>query len=201
MVELAGRPLLEWVLIWLRKNGIKRVVVGVAHMSEKIIEYFKDGKSLGLNIEYSRHTVEGGTAEGFKLAIERYVPEHTFLALNGDELTDVDLAQLVRFHKQARGIATISVAPLKSPFGVVETLDDDIVKPIIESLKVSIGIYAFEQQILDYLPKRGDVETTAFPVLAAERKLKAYKHTGFWTTVNTLKDLSEAEKQISKVGF
>ena len=74
-------------------------------------------------------------------------------------------------------------------------------KARIDSVSVSIGVYTFQQEILDYLPRTGDVERTAFPRLAAERKLKAYRHNGFWMTVNTTKDLSEVEKRLSKDGL
>lgn len=205
MVEVAGRPLLEWVLLWLKKNGIRSVIIGIAYKGDKLTEHFRDGKSFGLDVEYSRHTVEGGTAEGFRLAIERHVRDDSFLALNGDELTDVKLEELAAFHRQERATASIAVAPLRSPFGVVEIDKHDVVrfreKPILDSVYVSIGVYAFQHQILDYLPKSGEIETTAFPRLAQERRLKAYRHDGFWRTINTLKDLDEVEKEILRGGF
>lgn len=200
MVLVAGRPLLEWVLSWLRRNRVHRVVIGVAYRGESIIEHFQDGKAFGLEIEYSRHSVEGGTAEGYRLAIERYVKDSTFFAVNGDELTDVGLQNLADFHIRQRATATVTVAPLPSPYGVVELEGANVTgfreKPIINSVHVSVGVYAFQQAILDYLPQTGDIERTAFPRLAAERKLKGYKHDGFWMTVNTLKDLTEVERKL-----
>ncbi len=205
MVEVAGRPLMEWVLLWLKKNGIRKVVIGVAYKGDKIVEHFRDGKSAGVNIAYSKHTVEGGTAEGFRLAIERHVKDDTFLALNGDELTNVRVQDLATFHRLLNGTATIAVAPLRSPFGVVDIEDNDILrfreKPTIESVYVSVGVYVFQRKIMDYMPETGEIETTAFPRLTEERKLKAYKHDGFWMTINTLKDLNEVEKAISRVGL
>jgi mannose-1-phosphate guanylyltransferase len=202
MVEVGGRPLLEWVLRWLRRNQILRVVIGIAYRGESITEYFRDGRSLGLTLEYSTHSVEGGTAEGFRLATERYVKDSTFFAINGDEFTNVDLQNLADYHNRQQATATITVAPLPSPFGVVELEGANVVafheKPIIDSVYVSVGVYVFQQEILDYLPRTGDIERTAFPRLAAERKLRAYKHTRFWKTVNTVKDLDELEMEFSQ---
>jgi len=202
MVEVAGRPLLDWVLAWLRRNQVLRVVIGVAYKGERIVEHFKDGKSAGLEIQYSTHTVEGGTAEGFRLAIDRYVKDETFFAMNGDELTNVRLQDLANFHSHQKATATIAVAPLRSPFGVVDLNGPDILafreKPTIDSVHVSVGVYAFQHEILDYLPRTGEIEKTVLPRLAAERKLKAYRHNGFWMTINTLKDLSEVEKELAK---
>jgi NDP-sugar pyrophosphorylase family protein len=200
MVPVAGRPLLEWILIWLKRNRIKRVILGVAYRKERIIDYFDCGGRLGLQIEYSVHTVEGGTAEGFRLAISRFVDDETFLAMNADELTNIKLSRFYRYHKQEGGLATIAVGPLRSPFGIVQLSGNSITgfkeKPIIQTHLVSIGTYMFEHSILNYLPKTGNVEQTTFPSLARQRKLKAYLHNGFWATVNTVKDLVDVENQL-----
>jgi NDP-sugar pyrophosphorylase family protein len=202
MVDVAGKPLLYWVLRWLRMNQVRRVVIGVAYRGEKIIEYFGNGEPLDLEIKYSTHTIEGGTVEGFRLAIERHVKDKTFFAMNGDEITSVKLQELAEFHRGQEAIATIAVSPLRSPYGVIDTEGSDIVafreKAMIESVSVSIGVYVFQNEILDYLPRIGQIEKTTFPRLAAQRKLKAYRHNGFWMTVNTAKDLSEAQKELLK---
>jgi NDP-sugar pyrophosphorylase family protein len=202
MIEVAGRPLLYWVLGWLRRNQVRRVVIGLAYKGERIVEYFGNGESLGLEIQYSTHTVEGGTAEGFRLAISRHVRDETFFAVNGDELTNVGLQDLAGFHNKQGGTATVAVSALRSPFGVVELRGTDIVafreKARIDSVRVSMGVYAFQHEIIDYLPQTGEIEKTVFPRLAAEGKLKAYEHNGFWMTVNTIKDLSEVEAEFSK---
>ncbi|MEM7824408.1 MAG: sugar phosphate nucleotidyltransferase, partial [Candidatus Aenigmatarchaeota archaeon] len=86
MIEIAGKPILFWVLNWLKSNGIKNVVVGVAYKKEIVVNYLKNN-NFGLNIAISEHSVEGETGEGFRLAIERYVNDENFIAMNGDELT------------------------------------------------------------------------------------------------------------------
>jgi NDP-sugar pyrophosphorylase family protein len=203
MVEIGGRPLVDWVLRRLAKNGIETVVMGVAYQKEKIIGYVGNGDRYGMNVRYSSHTVEGGTAEGFRLAIERYVNDDCFVAMNGDELTDVNLQELAAHHLSMRGVATIAVTPLRSQFGVVRLQDNDVVgfeeKPVISSLPVSIGVYVMQKEILSYLPDVGDIEKTAFPKLAAERKLKAYRHHGFWMTINTVKDLQDVAENIRRI--
>ncbi len=205
MVEVGGRLLVDWVLRWLAKSSIEDVVMGVAYQKEKIIEHVGSGGEYGMNVRYSHHTVAGGTAQGFRLAIERHVNDDCFVAMNGDELTNVDLQDMAAHHAAKGTIATIAVSPLRSPFGVVDVQGDDIVgfreKPMIDSLLVSVGVYVFQKEILDYLPQSGDVEKTAFPKLAAEKKLKAYRHDGFWMTINTVKDLREASEKIMEMGL
>jgi NDP-sugar pyrophosphorylase family protein len=203
MVEVNGRPLVDWVLRWLARNGIENVIMGVAYRKERIMDYVRDGKDYGLNIRYSEHTVEGGTAEGFRLAIKRYVSDEMFVAMNGDELTNVRLQDLASHHYANSAIATLTVSPLRLPFGVVRLQSDRIVsfeeKPMLDSLLVSTGVYAFRKEILDYLPISGEIERSSFPKLAAEGKLMAYRHTGFWMTVNTLKDLRDLTERIREM--
>ena len=201
MIIVAGKPLLQWVIEWLKQNQIFNIVIGVAYRKEKIIDYFEDGKKFGVTIRYSNHTVEGGTGEGFRLAIKSFVDDDIFLGMNGDELVDIPVSEFVEFHRSAGGIATIAVGPLRSPYGVVDIQDNDVVdfkeKPILFSHHVSVGTYVLSREIVHYLPERGDIERTCFPQLAAARKLKAYVHKGFWATINTVKDLEDVEKQLA----
>lgn len=202
MISVAGKPLLHWILEWLRESGILNLVLGVAYKKEKIMDHFGDGGRFGVAIKYSNHTVEGGTGEGFRLAIQRYVHDDVFLAMNGDELVDLDLSDFAAHHRSEGGIATIAVGPLRSPYGVVELEGNNIIgfreKPILRSHYVSVGTYIFNRKILEYLPEQGSVEQITFPRLASMRKLKAYIHEGFWATVNTVKDLEAVEQQLRR---
>ena len=202
MIPVAGKPLLQWIIEWVKRNKIRNVVVGVAYKKEKVMDYFKDGAQMGVTIKYSNHTVEGGTGEGFRLAIERHVDDDVFLAMNGDELVDLNVSDFVAFHISQGGIATIALGPLRSPYGVAELDGSDIVgfleKPILWTHRVSVGTYVFSRDILNYLPEKGDVERAVFPRLASMGRLKAYIHNGFWATINTLKDLEDVEKQLRR---
>ncbi|MGA2971392.1 MAG: nucleotidyltransferase family protein [Candidatus Bathyarchaeia archaeon] len=200
MISVAGKPLLQWIIEWLTRNGIQDLIIGVAYQKEKIMEYFDNGNRFNVGIRYSVHTVEGGTSQGFRQAIQRYVDDDYFLAMNGDELVDLSLASFAAFHRSNGGTVTIAVGPLRSPYGVVELQGANVVgfveKPILHSHHVSVGTYIFSHDILGYLPEKGDVERTTFPHLASLGKLKAYVHTGFWATVNTMKDLEDLENQL-----
>ena len=202
MISVAGKPLLHWIIEWLKQNQIFNIVIGVSYKKEKIVDYFEDGRQLGVRIRYSEHTVNGGTGEGFRLAISRFVDDDIFLGMNGDELVDIPVSEFVNFHRSAGGIATIAVGPLRSPYGVVDIQGSDVIgfkeKPIIFSHYVSVGTYVLSREFTRYLPQRGDIERTCFPELAATRKLKAYVHKGFWATINTVKDLEDAEKQLAE---
>jgi len=121
-------------------------------------------------------------------------------ALNGDELVAVDFDSLLARHREAGGAATITVAQPRSPFGVVDLDDGDTVTGFSEAGSipywVSCGIYVLSEEALERFPERGDHETSTFPELAAEGRLKAYRHGGLWLTVNTPKELRAAADHV-----
>jgi len=207
MVEVRGKPVIYWVLNWLKSHGIENVVLGVAYKKDTIIDYIKQNDSFGLNVKFSEHTIDGETGEGFRLAIERHVDDENFIAMNGDELTNLDLGKLIDSHFENKSYATIAVSPLKSPFGIVEIWENSIIgfreKPIITDKFVSAGVYVFNKKIKDYLPERGSIERKTFPLLAEKGLIKAHKMSSNerWATVNTIKDIIKAEEELELMGF
>lgn len=203
MIEICGKPLLQWIVEWLQSNEVKQIILGVAYMKEKIINYFGNGSDFGVNIRYSTHTVEGGTGEGFRFVISKYVNQDTFFAMNGDQITDLNLSDLADFHMRHNPVATIAVANPQCPYGHVQVNEKyDVIgfieKPFCPHTLCNAGIYVFNREILHYLPERGDVEKTTFPMLAKIRKLKIYPFSEFFITVNTYKDLIEAEEALMR---
>jgi NDP-sugar pyrophosphorylase family protein len=203
LVKVGGKPLLHWVVEWLRTSGIRNVVMGVAYLKDQIIDYFGDGTSFGVDIRYSVHTVEGGTAEGFRLAIARHVDEDPFFALNGDQITDIKLAKMLHRHVTSKAMATIAVVHPRLPFGLV-TVDRHnnckgfLEKPVLKDRFISTGVYVFDKAIASYLPQQGDIERATFPKLTHQGKLAAYRHPGSFITVNSLRELEEAESALKE---
>ena len=201
LVKVGGKPLLQWVVEWLKLNGVTNVVMGVAYLKEKIMEYFGDGTRFGVSLTYSVHTVEGGTGEGFRLAIKRHVRDSTFYALNGDQITNISLSSLLKRHRQASSTATIAVVHPRLPFGLLNIdpkgyCKEFVEKPVLTDRYISTGVYVFDRTILKHLPRLGDIERTTFPKLSISRKLRAYLHPGSFITVNSLRELDEAEERL-----
>lgn len=200
MIPLHGKPLIYWTLTWLKENGFEHVVLGVSYLKETVINYIKKNP-FGIRIDFSEHSQEGETGEGFRLAIQRYVNDENFLAMNGDELTNLNLEKFFDLHFNEKAIATVAVSPMHSPFAVIEVSGSEVIrfneKPILEDKLVSAGIYVFNHEITKYLPKIGSVEKTTFPSLVKERLLKAYRLNANerWITINSTKDLSIAEME------
>jgi NDP-sugar pyrophosphorylase family protein len=199
LVELGGRPLAAYQVQQLSTAGVERVLVSCAAGQEDVFEASLSG--IGPEIVGVPEPEPLGRGGGIRYAAAQRREQGDLFALNGDELVDVDLSQLLSLHRERGAAATITVVPLRSPFGVVD-LDDDLVTGFREAPRldqwVSCGIYVLGEEALARFPERGDHETTTFPELAAEGRLRALRHEGVWLTVNTPKDLRVASEYLAE---
>jgi NDP-sugar pyrophosphorylase family protein len=199
LVEVAGRPLAAYQVEQLAASGVERVLVSCAAGQEQLFEAALGG--IGPQIVAVPEPKPLGRGGGIRFAAAQRREEGDLFALNGDELVDVDLGRLLALHRQEGSAATITVVPLRSPFGVVD-LEGTRVTGFREAPRldqwVSCGIYALGEEALARFPHRGDHETTAFPELAGEGRLHALRHEGVWLTVNTPKDLRVAAEYLEE---
>ena len=190
MLEIAGKPLLHWTIEkWLVRHDVRHIVIGVAYRKEFIIDYFTRN-SLGTKIDFSEHSLEGETGEGFRKAIARFIDDDIFLAMNEDELTNLNIHELVE-------------APCEVPYGVLEigmdcSITGFLEKPVRRDILISAGVYIFSHEILDYLPVKGRIEDITFKDLAKQGLLAAYTLPSDkkWFTVNNPKQLAIAQREI-----
>ncbi len=203
LIEVAGEPIIVHQMKWLKKYGVTEFVLCVGYLKEKIIAAIGNGSKYGVKVYYSVEDEPLGTGGGLKNAEGILRNEDVFLVLNGDILTNLDPTKLVETVKKSdHVIGAIAVIPLRSPYGVIE-LDERgyitkfIEKPELPGFWMNAGVYAFKPEIFDYLPEKGDIERTAFVKLAEERRLAAVTYRNvFWKSIDSIKDLEEAEKAI-----
>ena len=199
LVPVAGRPLAAYQVALLASAGVGRVLVSCAAGTED--EFASELAGLGPEIATVPESEPLGRGGGLRLAASARREAGEVFALNGDELVDLDLVAMLGRHRETAAAATIAVAPLRSPFGVVELGEDDVVTGFTEAPElphwVSCGVYVLGEEALARLPERGDHETTTFPELAAEGRVVAFRNTGLWITVNTPKDLRRAEEALA----
>ena len=199
LVLVGGRTLASYQVAQLARVGVTRVIVACSAGTEPLFEEALGG--LGPEIVTVGESEPLGRGGGLRLAAAERDEQGPVFALNGDELLDLDLAQLLERHLELGGAATIVVSPLVSHLGVVDLEDDDTVTGFREGPKlphwVNSGVYVLGEEALERLPERGDHEASTFPELAHEGKLKAFRHEGVWLTVNTPKDLRRAEEFIA----
>jgi NDP-sugar pyrophosphorylase family protein len=142
-----------------------------------------------------------GRGGGIRFAARLREEQGDVFALNGDELVDVDFGGLLAAHRATDALATITVAQPKSQFGVVDVDDDDVVHGFREGGQVAFwvncGNYVLSDEAIARFPEKGDHESTTFPELAAEGRLRAFRHAGLWLTVNTPKELRVAQEHVA----
>jgi NDP-sugar pyrophosphorylase family protein len=194
LVPVAGFPLAEYGVARLVDAGVSRVIVACRAGQEESFVNALTG--FGAEVDAVGEPEPLGRGGGLRLAASRRREDGTCLALNGDELLDVDFRALLAEHERSGAAATIVVAQVRSPFGVVDRLEDGTSTgfreaPMLENW-VNSGVYALGSEALERLPERGDHEQSTFPELAGEGKLRGYRHNGAWLTVNTPKDLRVA---------
>ena len=196
LVSIAGRPLAAYQLALLAKAGVERVIVSCSAGQEELFDEELGG--LGLELVTVGEPEPLGRGGGLRLAAQSRLSAGPIYALNGDELFDLELSALEDAHGRLGGAATITIAPLESHLGVVDVDENDVVRGFREAPQlpfwVNTGLYVLEDEAIARLPERGDHELTTFPELAAERRLRAFRHEGVWLTVNTPKDLRLAQE-------
>lgn len=203
MITVGGRPIAERQILWLKRNGVSRVIFACGYRFEKIRQYFGDGEEFGIDVRYSVEKEDEplGTGGAVKQAL-RLVRSSPFVVVNGDILTDFEIKDLVNWHNKRGFDCTIVAAPLKCPYGILDVAkDSDRVfgfreKPVFSDVLVNAGIYVLNKKVAKFLPKIGDVETETFPQLAKAGSLGVYRLKGRWTTVDTAKDVQQAEEDL-----
>ena len=200
LMKINGQPILYWILAWLKKQNVNHVVIGVAYKKEKIYEYMKENNNFGMKVDFSEHTVEGGTAQAFKFAIDRFVDDEDFLAMNGDELTNLDIKKLYETHKNNNAKITIAMAPFHCKFSVLDVGENNKIIGFerdkrLKNVPVHIGINIFNKEVKNHIPATGNIEEIVFKEFA-EGDLGIYGYMlgqdEQWMTINTQKDLEEA---------
>jgi mannose-1-phosphate guanylyltransferase len=157
MLPLGEKPILEHLVDWTKKNGIKSVVLCVSYLRKTIEDYFEDGKRFGVNIEYAISNKPLATAGQLKTA-EKFI-DGTFVCMYGDSIFDFNLRNMINQHKQKKSFVTMSLYEYKTnlPYGVIETTKTGKViawneKPEIKA-NVNMGCYVMEPEIMDLIPK------------------------------------------------
>ena len=201
LIELNGVPILLLQIEWLKKSGIDEIILCIGYRKEAIMEQIGDGSSFGIKVRYAIEEEPLGTGGALKNAESLIKDNTSFLVLNGDIITDIDTYLL--FQKIASGAwSSISIVPLRSPFGIVE-IENELVKgfvekPVLLDYSVNAGIYCFSNEIFNRLPKNGSIETETFAALAEESKLVAVSYPrSAWISIDSHKDIEKASEMFS----
>ncbi|HEX2196449.1 MAG TPA: NDP-sugar synthase [Actinomycetota bacterium] len=197
LLPVANREHVVHVLDLLQRHGIDDVVLLTSYLASRFDHVVEEARGRGLRLEVSQEREPLGTAGALKHA-QDLAGDETFLALNGDVLTDVDLTAIVDFHRRHDAEATIWLTPVEDPsaFGVVPTDQDGRVQAFVEKPApgeaptnlVNAGVYVLEPSVLDRIPagEVWSIERATFPALVEEgARLFATAVPAYWMDIGT----------------
>ena len=160
MVPIVNRPFLEHMVEHLKRHHIDQIILAICYLPDRIQSHFGDGSSFGVKLSYAVEQTPLGTGGAVKNS-ERFLND-TFLVFNGDIFSDLDLTEMIKFHRAHKAKATIALTPVDDPtaYGVVELDSQNRVKGFIEkpswdkvtSNLINAGIYVMEPEILELIP-------------------------------------------------
>ena len=207
IVPIANRPLLTYQIELLKRAGIRDVIVSLSYQPQKIEDRLLDGTDYRVKVSYTVEATPLGTAGAYRNAAG--LIRETTVVLNGDVLTDIDLAEVLRLHREREAAATIVVAPVPDPteYGFVETASDGRVIRFVEKPQpeevtadtINAGIYILEPRVLDYIPEGEPFmfEYGVFPkLLEAGEIFYGYIWRGYWRDVGSAQSYHEANMDV-----
>jgi len=169
LIPVVNKPVIERQILLLKSAGVKEVILAVSVMAEILKDYFKDGKQLGVDIQYTDEKIPMGTAGAIKLAEEKLIDDNFFM-INGDVILDFDFRQMLKAHQESQGLGLIASKIIKDPsrYGVLmvdentNRIDnflekDDYVphEDKVVPMPINAGIYLLEPEIFSYIkPKK-----------------------------------------------
>ena len=204
LMPIGDMPILELLIRCLKRYGVQRVTLAVGHLAALIMAYFNNGDGLGIPIDYSIEQEPLGTAG--PLAVVEGL-DQTFLAMNGDLLTDLDFDAMIAFHRRHEAVATIGLyqRDVKIDLGVIETNAAQFVTAYIEKpvfhYQVSMGVYVLEPDVLKYIPtgQRFDLPDLIRALTGAGERVVGYTHSGYWLDIGRPDDYQRAQDDFPNI--
>lgn len=209
MVPVVNKPVMQHILELLKRHGYTDVVVTLQYMADYIQDYFGNGQTYGVKIQYAIEEAPLGTAGSVRNASAQLDKADPILVISGDALTDFDLPRIVAWHRQRKALATMVLYRVPNPleFGVIVTDDEGRVTRLHEkpswgeviSDTVNTGIYVFDPSILDLIePGRSvDWSKDIFPLLLEKgAPLYGYVAEGYWCDIGNLTEYRRASADV-----
>ncbi len=207
MVPVAGKPILQRQAEWLVEAGVTDIVFLAGYCWQAVRDHFHDGSSHGFRAHYSIEDSPLGRGGAIRQGMAG-VPATAdpLIVTNGDIVTSLPLTDLLTSYQEAlasnpRHMATITVVPFRSPYGIVDVNESNAVTGFREKVElpywINAGIYVMRRDIAPLLPALGDHETETFPALAEQGNLSALPYRGYWSSIDSFKDLREAEEHLA----
>jgi len=214
LVPVAGRPLLDRLLEFLRAGGIEEVVINLHHLGHRIEEHVGDGRRFGLRVHYSPEDPILDTGGGIKRA-ERLLAGEPFVVANGDSLLEIRLRDLLEWHRARGGVATLMVRPDPNAarYGLVELAADDRVRRIVGLPPGAApgtrgfmfpGLHVLEPEVFRWMDAGGvfSITRVTYPrMIAAGVPVFGCVTPARWITIDTPEALAAADRVLREAPF
>ena len=197
MLPVVGVPMIERVLGQLASHGVDEAILSLGYLPDAFMEAYPDGRAAGVRLTYAVEPEPLDTAGAVRFAATFAGIAETFVVVNGDVLTDLDLTSLVAFHRERGAEGTIALHPVADPsaFGVVPTDEEGRVTAFVEkpprdeapTNEINAGTYVLEASVLGRIPEGGrvSIERETFPAMVRDRGLFARSDDGYWLDTGT----------------
>jgi NDP-sugar pyrophosphorylase family protein len=204
LVPLGDKPILDTIIRQLKHFGFTHITLAVGHMAEMIQTYVRSGEQYGITIDYALEEQPLGTIGPLA---QIHDLDETFLVMNGDLITNLDYKHLIEFHKKTGAMATIGTYEknLKIELGIIKNnggnlIEDYIEKPVY-TFNVSMGIYVFEREILQYVEaqKYLDFPDLVRCLLADGQAVVSYPFDGYWLDIGNHSDYEKAVEKFESM--
>jgi NDP-sugar pyrophosphorylase family protein len=217
LLPIAGRPLLVWNLLLLKRHGITDVLINLHHLGDQIVQAVGDGSRLGLRVAYSHEPELQGTGGGIRQATP-FLKDDPFLVLNGDTLSACDLTGLIAAHRAGTAVATLALRedPEAAVWGPV-TVDTDLrilqingAPPLQTGGRIPVpttvgrpymfaGIHVMEPAVLDAIPPGpGSIIDVYHALLEKSLALRGWRMNGYWSDIGTRERYEQAERDAAE---
>ena len=194
LILINEKPLIERTIKYLKRYGITEIIISSGYKSNLIEKFLKKKKNFGCEIIFSTENTPLGTGGAIKKAL-RYVDEESFLVLNGDVVTNIDLKKILKKPN------TIAANELKTKFGTMDIKNNKILKfnekKDVTNVWMNPGIYHLSKDIEKLIPKKGSLEGVVFPKMVKNKTLETVKFKNvLWFSIDSHKDIEECSKEI-----
>jgi NDP-mannose synthase len=203
LMPIGDCSILEVIIKQLAKRNFDDIIISTGYLHELLMAYLNSLEDIGVSIRFSHETHPLGTIAPLHLIRDL---EETFLVMNGDILTDLDYLDLLEFHTRKKALATVATfkRDVHIDFGVLEHNPDRKICKFIEkpnySFEVSMGVYVFQKEVLDFVPKDEPFgfDNLMYCLTEKEEAVFSFPHSGYWLDIGRPDDYTRSIEEFEK---
>jgi glucose-1-phosphate cytidylyltransferase len=193
LIEIGGKPMVWHIMEIYKNQGFSNFILACGYKVRQFRQFAKKQKNGVQVIDTGEDTRKGGRI----FLLKEYLKTPLFMCTYGDGVSDINLKKLLLFHKRKDKVATITCVQPRNQYGIVN-IENGLIKSFVEKPRmkewVNGGFFVFKSSFFNYLSENCGLEDVVLPRLAKDGQVAAYKHSGFWASMDTYQDFQELNK-------